>query len=505
MFTLKNVLALLVCLHLTVIKALIFPLEREEVGAESGLVPSLPRPMFTEGDTPFRFLANVKPYVAVHGTGTLEQDYDDIDDNMNLDEEMAQIKVLKIVTQQPNRYLEEQGRYINLVGEGLCDSTDINQQKERFGALEFDLIPVTTKPLVSANGDAPISFVFNATLDIKATGYHQIALLNCGNRASLIVEEGAFDFRNPHGYLPGGWYLKLPLTLTIIIGYSVFIVRYVIRCCMYRDQILYLQYGIVIVLGMALIEQLSYYFTFLEINSTGALPCCPVRNDIGFCLIVSVLKRATLVIFLLAVSLGYGTQRPYLTKKEIFAVAAMGVTYVVAAVNYELKVIQAAATNEMYFYSAMLVSLLNLIVISWIYLSITKLTSELKNSGQLVKLEMYQSLARALILWVVVGFLSEILFYSLLSSTVVVPWKFEMVPTFTWDLLFLALVMQIGLLWFPSEMTSQYAYSKQIPQMDDDDFSDDKGIEMGDSSFVIGEEEEEEEEEFGEFDNIAQT
>ncbi len=34
--------------------------------------------MFTEGDAPFRFLANVKPYVAVHGTGTLEQDYADI-------------------------------------------------------------------------------------------------------------------------------------------------------------------------------------------------------------------------------------------------------------------------------------------------------------------------------------------------------------------------------------------------------------------------------------------
>merc|ERR1712050_52626 len=181
--------------------------------------------------------------------------------------------------------------------------------------------------------------------------------------------------------------------------------------------------------------------------------------------------------------------------------------YVVAAVNYEVRVIQAAATGETYFYSAMAVSVLNLVVISWIYISLTKLTSELKTAGQLVKLEMYQSLSRALLLWILVGFISEVLFYALLSSAVVMPWKFEMIPSFVWDLLFFLLVVQIGILWFPSEMSSQYAYSQQIPMTDDDDFE--KGIEMGaesndanGTSFVIGEEEEEEDDDYGEFDDV---
>lgn len=74
------------------------------------------------------------------------------------------------------------------------------------------------------------------------------------------------------------------------------------------------------------------------------------------------------------------------------------------------------------------------------------------------------------------------------------------------DLLFLLVVIQIAYMWAPSELTSKYAYSSQLPTTDFDDFDDEIGLEMSDSyvpgqnnEFVIGEDEDEEEDD-DEFD-----
>lgn len=52
------------------------------------------------------------------------------------------------------------------------------------------------------------------------------------------------------------------------------------------------------------------------------------------------------------------------------------------------------------------------------------------------------------------------------------------------DFLFLLVVAQIAYIWYPSEMTSKYAYSSQLPTTDLDEF--DAGIELAEGDHVPG-------------------
>ena len=78
------------------------------------------------------------------------------------------------------------------------------------------------------------------------------------------------------------------------------------------------------------------------------------------------------------------------------------------------------------------------------------------------------------------------------------------------DFLFLLVVAQISYIWFPSELTSKYAYSSQIPTSDFDEFEE--GLEMPETGrvpgqndeFVIGEDDEEDEEDDFDKDFVAE-
>lgn len=74
------------------------------------------------------------------------------------------------------------------------------------------------------------------------------------------------------------------------------------------------------------------------------------------------------------------------------------------------------------------------------------------------------------------------------------------------DLLFLLVVAQISYIWFPSELTSKYAYSSQIPTTDFDEFEE--GLEMPETEkvpgqndeFVIGEDDDDDDGEEDDFE-----
>lgn len=349
------------------------------------------------------------------------------------------------------------------------------------------------------------NFVGNIT--ISSSGYQYAFILNC-NSDPITISTGSLNFRNPHGYLPGGWYLKLPFSFIVTMGYFSAVMIFIVKSLIHRHELSFVQYGVVLVLIMGLFEQLVNFFAFLELNIYGFLPCCPVRKEMAFTMVVSASKRATLVTFLLFVSLGYGIQRPTLRRKEYTAVALLGILYLLAAVNYELAVIaqidstggedDASVAPFSTVVSSLFLSFLNMVVTYWIYFSVIHVIEILEEQKQTVKKEMYESLVRSLIFWFVIGFIAEGIFYSWLTHKIKTPWKYDMVPKFIWDGLFFLIVVQIGWLWLPSRTSRQLAYAQQLPTEDFDDFDplDDDETEGGeielssggrDDAFVIAE------------------
>ena len=408
-----------------------FPLVNKQVPGLTALIPATPRPMFSKADAPFSLFGEVEPTIRLTGTisATVEAP------TLTLFHIVSDFEFPILGAQYEVSTMDYQlcSGKAPVVGEVGGAGTTATGEK----VIKYYESPVVQFEPVA--GPFKNVFKMNKTLVVNVTGYHYVLITNC-NENLITIKQGSLDFRNPHGYLPGGWYLKLPLTGLIMICYAVLTVVYIIRCMMYREHILYLQYAIIAVLMMGLIEQSAYFFTFLEMNDVGDLPCCPVRHDIVFCLMVSVLKRGTLVTFLLAVSLGYGTAKPTLTRRDTIAVIGVGFLYVVASINFEYRVILSASSqkdetgssDQLFLFSALFVSVCNVTVISWIYFSITELIQRLKDEGQSAKLHMYEKLARALLLWVVIGFLFEVLFYMIASSAISMHWKYGTLPKFSW-------------------------------------------------------------------------
>ena len=333
------------------------------------------------------------------------------------------------------------------------------------------------------------ALMLNAVARVAKSGYQYAFVVNCAKEkpagpnstlptidSSIHFTEGSLVFHNPHGYLPGGWYLKLPFSSIIGFGYLCALLVYLVKCGTHFEQTTFVHYGVVVVLLMGLLEQGVYFTTFMGINSSGELPCCPVSTEMTLCMVSSAIKRATLVCFLLLVSMGYGIQRPALKGWEWTAVITIGVAYLAASVLYEISLVSDIDSEASGTYSllsstfcSLIVSVLNTVVIYWIYFSVVYVIESLEESKEMAKKGMYESLIRSVMLWFVFGVIAEAVFYSWLTHKISTPWKYDMVPKFLWDFLFFFIVLQLGWLWMPTRRSKEYAYAQQLPTEDFDD------------------------------------
>eukprot|EP00924_Labyrinthula_sp_SR-Ha-C_P010818 maker-scaffold_35-snap-gene-2.95-mRNA-1 protein AED:0.02 eAED:0.02 QI:136/0.66/0.75/1/1/0.75/4/95/544 len=484
-------LYLISLLLLQITKALKYPLlQNELLSPQVALIPCLPRQMFSYEDAPFKISGITRPKISISAHISLPASFGN-------DDSVTYLKNIHLVTFNSDSQtvrptvFSSGSRYIPLssISSDLCSESLGESFSESFEPLVRNLTVTALHARSLSQVNGVHEYVVYGRHSVAKTGFQYAFLINCNEQADDTEESiqahvvsGEFSFRNPHGYLPGGWYLKLPFSGIISFLFFAFLVVYLVKCIVHRKSTMYVQYGVIIVLVVGLLEQMAYYFTFLKMNNEGVLPCCPIRNDMGFCMVISSIKRAVLVVFLLAVSLGYGIQRPNLEKKEFLAVVLVGCLYLLAAVNYEVSIIwqidegteeeddesgDEEEEDSDPLFPSMFLMVLNLIAVSWIYFSILSVIEDLGKKNQIAKKEMYQKLSRALILWFIVGFIAEVIFFNLDDSE---SWKYDMVPKFMWDILFFLVVLQIGVLWFPSEKTSQYAYSKQLPTTDLDEF-----------------------------------
>ena len=359
-----------------------------------------------------------------------------------------------------------------------CDTSKGMPTKEimhAFGHLEkYEIIELSGK-------DAQVDIDFRSP--VLNTGYQYIVFVLCrrhhksGIMAPIEASiDGTLIFRNPYGYLPARYYGFLPfLGILASVYFGMFLV-YGYLSVKHRRTILRMQYGVLAVIIMGVIETTTWFLTYVVMNDSGSTSCCPWRSDVVFAMFAKNVKQTVSGMLVLAVALGWGVVRSSLSRKATFAVIMLGFFYLAFSVKFDLvrmeRISHAARTdsddtnakeegNSAFW--AFPVALCDVLFILAIYFGLIETSQELENDHQEAKLEMYQRLTGTLRYWGILWFVFTFFDLGTRIGVIPWPWSLEFLLWSFWDILYLGVLLRIAIIWRPTETSDRYAYSSQLP------------------------------------------
>jgi len=358
----------------------------------------------------------------------------------------------------------------------MCDNSyglPTKQAMHAFGRLEhWDFYRLS-------GNEGPITIDFKSP--VIRTGYQHLIFILCrrhhksGALGSVEVDvEGQLIFRNPYGYLPARYYGFIPFLGILACIYLVMLLIYGYLALRYRKAMLRMQYGILAVLAMGMIETTTWFLTYVVMNDSGATSCCPWRSDLVFAMFAKNLKQTVSGMLVLAVALGWGVVRASLSRRTTLLVIALGFFYFAFAVKFDLvrmeRISHATKSGDPTgdgggnsAFWAFPVALCDVLFILTIYFALVETSMELENDHQVAKLEMYHTLTGTLRLWGILWFLFTMFDLATRVGIIPWPWTLEFLLWSFWDVLYLCVLLRIAMIWRPTETSDRYAYSTQLP------------------------------------------
>ncbi|DAZ96503.1 TPA: hypothetical protein N0F65_008054, partial [Lagenidium giganteum] len=313
-----------------------------------------------------------------------------------------------------------------------------------------------------------------ATYDVRTAGWTDTQIFVCSNgsgAAEAMDFEGTMEVRNPFGLLPAVLYGLLPFSALLAFGYTVFDVFFIVLLCRHRQQILQLHYGILLILILGTVTSSMWFYSFMDMNKTGAPVCCPYPTNFLIAVTLDTLMRTVARIILLIVCLGYGIVRDSLTSLEAFFVSVLSISYFLSGIGDEVSrgTSSGAEFRQKPTVWSFVQLLCNLMFIMWIHYSMERILRQLSDQKQCAKLGMYKSLAWALVAFIV--FFTILTMVAVCSRLGVFEWgvEWEWMQLVAWPVLNFVVSAAMCLIWRPSPTSSQYAFSMQLPQHEGDD------------------------------------
>lgn len=276
-----------------------------------------------------------------------------------------------------------------------------------------------------------------------------------GNILTADVQ-GEVGFRNPYGYLPAEMYGMLPFEGARAVGMLAFFCFFIFFYILHSSSRLPLHTGIVVVLFVSLVEFSVWFGAYIKINEIGVPYCCPFPSEVMAALILQVFRQVLSRVLLLVVSLGYGIVRPKLLRVEIYAIVFMAVAYLVASIVAETakivlfnRKVNINADEQSRSYS-LPQFVLDVLFLSWIYISLTSTIRILSEFRQTAKLDMYNALHRTII-----GFCSLFAAVTVLavmaqSGFIIWPWQYLWLMDVLWETLNFAVLIAVSVICLPS-------------------------------------------------------
>eukprot|EP00850_Spirogloea_muscicola_P011604 SM000072S21238 [mRNA] locus=s72:583526:601430:+ [translate_table: standard] len=313
--------------------------------------------------------------------------------------------------------------------------------------------------------------VADTTFQIDKTGMYFLWFVTCDrNLYEDLTISGLSTWKNPGGFLPG---MKVPLLsfyALMSLAYLLLGVLWLLQYARYWKDILQLQNCISAVLALGMMEMTMWYFDYENFNQTGKRP---VGITI-WAVTLGAIRKTVSHMLVLVVSMGFGVVRPTLGGLSM-QVILFGATYFVATEVLEVWEHVGTISDLYKLEKAFLVlpeSVLEAIFILWIFTSLSKTLAQLQARRQVAKLDLYRRFTNALAIGVLVAV--AWIGYEIYTSRFdpLGAWERLEIITHFWDVLSFLLLVTICVLWAPSQNSTRYAYSEDVP----DDGADEEAV-----------------------------
>ncbi|TDH73624.1 hypothetical protein CCR75_002085 [Bremia lactucae] len=350
-----------------------------------------------------------------------------------------------------------------------CSSED-EKKVDGMSDIERFVFPVinNSAPILSANVSHLVSI----------SGWTDTQIFVCsddeGAPTEMLSFTGSMEVRNPYGYLPAVLYGMLPFSGFLTVGYLMLDVFFVVLLIRHRLQLLSLHWCILLILIMGTTASAVSLYAFYRMNTTGEPVCCPYPTTFLVSTILDTFVRTLARIILLIVCLGYGIVRSHLSRVEIGIIALLSFLYFLSGIVDEITrgTSSGADFREKPTAWSFIQLLCNLAFIMWIQYSMERILRDLHDQKQFAKLSMYRWLAWSLAAFIV--FFTALTIVAVCSRLGVFEWdvEWEWMQLVAWPVLNFVVSTAMTFIWRPTQNSSQFAYSMQLPM------TDSPGIEM---------------------------
>ena len=306
-------------------------------------------------------------------------------------------------------------------------------------------------------------------------------------RDDWMSMDGTIRFKNPYGYLPSSLFGLLPYQIILVIGYLVIIAYYVYSMIRYKDALIGLNYGVLLVLIIACVESTMWLVTYVYVNKQGTPFCCPYPVLVEVSYIGQIIRQTVSRALLLIISMGYGMAKESLSRWEWLGIVLITVTYYMSAtfsevfdmtiknhisVNNYNKRDSSAVSNgdtvidEQFIYFADIA--IDSIFIVWIYNSFVTTINILKEYSQTYKLALYNKLFTSIIVFIILFMVATLLLFYCNYMAFNFPWQLEWIPVVLFPTLNYSILLCTALICIPNETSRYLTYATQLPNYDID-------------------------------------
>ncbi|GJP75317.1 hypothetical protein CLOP_g5770 [Closterium sp. NIES-67] len=304
-------------------------------------------------------------------------------------------------------------------------------------------------------------------IHITRTGMYYLWFVICDKNLAEVSVTGGTVWKNPSGYLPGMMTPYLNFFGAMSIAYLLLGVLWLLQYVRFWRDVVSLQHCITAVLFLGMVEMAAWYFDFVNFNASGYRP----MGITVWAVSVGAVRKTVSRILILVVAMGFGVVRPTLGGLS-GKVLALGGAYLVAAegldVMQNVGAIDDLSSGERVIL-VLPVAVLDAAFILWIFTALSKTLSQLQAKRTTHKLELYRRFTNMLALSVLVSvaWIGYEIFFKV-TDPFNERWQADWITGCFWHVLTLLLLCIICILWAPSQSSTRYAYSEDVPEEDDE-------------------------------------
>ncbi|KAI3965385.1 hypothetical protein MKX01_042866 [Papaver californicum] len=337
---------------------------------------------------------------------------------------------------------------------GVCKEGDVIVRKSKKNPYWPQVFGVSFK------GDELVAELGPKDIQITQSGMYNLYFIHCDAKLKGLVIDGKTIWKNPSGFLPGRMAPLMNFYGFMCIAFLVLGLFWFSQYARFWSEVLQLQNCISMVIGLGILETVSWYLEYAVFNKAGFRP-------LGFTLCavtLGTIKRTIARLVFLIVSMGYGVVIPTLGGLTV-KVMMLGGTFFLATEVLEL-VENVGTVNDLSGKARLLlvrpVAILDAFFIVWIFTSLSTTLNKLQAKRMTAKLDIYRKFTNSLAVAVIVSvawICYELYFKS--NDIYNEQWRNAWIIPAFWHVLSFSLLCIICALWAPSQNSMRYAYSDE--------------------------------------------